>query len=81
MDPTVDEVQAYITEKGYHISAEKFIDHYQSNGWMVGKTKMKDWKAAVRNWERNYKEQPSRGKSWLEVADELERLTSETDNE
>ena len=50
--PTVEEVAEYIREKGYHIDAEAFIDHYNSNGWKVGKTPMKDWKATVRNWER-----------------------------
>ena len=73
--PTVEEVQAYITEKGYHISAEKFVDYYTANGWMVGKAKMKDWKAAVRNWERNLKETVPKntGVSWLEVEAEMER--------
>jgi hypothetical protein len=50
--PTVEEVAAYIKEKDFRINAEAFIDHYESNGWLVGKAKMKDWKAAVRNWER-----------------------------
>ena len=50
--PTVEEVAAYIREKGYRINAEQFIDYYESNGWMVGKSHMKDWKATVRNWER-----------------------------
>ena len=54
--PTVDEVRAYCNERKNNIDPEAFIDHYDSNGWMVGKTKMKDWKAAVRNWERNRKE-------------------------
>ena len=73
--PTIEEVQAYITEKGYHISAEKFVDYYTANGWMVGKAKMKDWKAAVRNWERNLKETVPKntGVSWLEVEAEMER--------
>ena len=35
------------------VDAEKFIDYYTSNGWKVGKNSMKDWKAAVRTWERN----------------------------
>ena len=35
------------------MDAERFVDYYTSNGWMVGKNKMKDWKAAVRTWERN----------------------------
>lgn len=54
--PTVDEVQAYITENNFIVDAQKFIDYYESNGWIVGKTKMKDWKAAVRGWERREQE-------------------------
>lgn len=50
--PTLSEVQAYVDEKGYHIDAESFIDFYEAKGWMVGKNKMKDWKAAVRTWEK-----------------------------
>ena len=50
--PTVEEVAAYIRENGYRINAEAFIDYYESNGWLVGKNRMKDWKATVRNWER-----------------------------
>ena len=50
--PTVDEVQAYITQQGYHVDAQRFVDYYTSNGWMVGKNRMKEWKAAVRTWER-----------------------------
>lgn len=48
--PTVEEVQNYCREKGYAIDPERFVDYYTSNGWMVGKSKMKDWKAAVRTW-------------------------------
>lgn len=51
--PTVDEVAAYCAERQNGIDAEQFVDHYTSNGWQVGKSKMKDWKAAVRTWERN----------------------------
>lgn len=51
--PTVGEVSAYINDKGYHVDAEQFVDFYASKGWMVGKNKMKDWKACVRTWERN----------------------------
>ncbi len=53
--PTVDEVRAYCKERGNNVDAERFVDFYTSKGWMVGKTKMKDWKAAVRNWERDEK--------------------------
>ena len=51
--PTFDEVQAYCLERKNSVNAQKFIDHYTSNGWMVGKNKMKDWKAAIRTWEHN----------------------------
>lgn len=53
--PSVDEVKAYITEKGYSIDAEAFVDYYTSKGWVVGKSPMKDWKAAVRTWNNNNK--------------------------
>ena len=48
--PSLEEVKAYIEEKGYSIDAERFINYYESNGWMVGRNKMKNWKAAVSNW-------------------------------
>ena len=62
--PTVDEVRAYCQESGYNVIPERFVDHYASNGWMVGKNKMKDWKATVRNWSRgnDEKQSPSRPK-------------------
>ena len=50
--PTVQEVQAYCAEKGYRVDAERFVDYYTSNGWMVGRNHMKDWRAAVRTWVR-----------------------------
>ena len=53
IQPTIDEVRAYCTERGNKVDPQRFIDHYTSNGWMVGKNKMKDWKAAVRTWERS----------------------------
>lgn len=49
--PTREEVEAYAREKGYNgFPVDRFMAHYESNGWMVGKTKMKNWKAAVTNW-------------------------------
>lgn len=48
--PTVEEVAAYCSEKGFSIDPQRFVDYYQSNGWRVGKNPMKDWRAAVRNW-------------------------------
>lgn len=51
--PTVDEVRAYCAERRNNIDAEQFVDYYAARGWFAGKQKMKDWKAAVRTWERN----------------------------
>lgn len=51
--PSREEVQSYIDEKGYSVDADRFIDYYTANGWKVGKNPMKDWKATIRNWERN----------------------------
>mgnify|MGYP003636264528 CR=1 FL=1 len=55
--PTSAEVMDYMYEKGVNSSTEpeKFIDFYESKGWVVGKVKMKSWKAAVRNWLKGYK--------------------------
>lgn len=54
--PSVEEVDAYVKEKGYHIDAQKFVNYYESKGWVVGKSPMKDWKAACRTWENTWKE-------------------------
>lgn len=51
--PSLEEVQAYCKERNNTVDAERFINYYTSNGWMVGKNKMKDWKSAVRTWEKN----------------------------
>ena len=50
--PTVDEVRSYCEERKNNVDAEKFVDFYESKGWMVGKSKMKDWRASVRTWEK-----------------------------
>ena len=50
--PSLQEVKNYISEKGYTVDAQRFIDFYEAKGWMIGKNKMKDWRAAVRTWMR-----------------------------
>ena len=57
--PTIEEIRDYILEKGYSFDAERFFDFYESKGWFVGKNKMKDWKAAIRNWAKGEKERRS----------------------
>ena len=52
--PTIEEVRAYFEERGFKSDPMHFYDHFESNGWKVsGKSAMRDWKAAARNWERN----------------------------
>ena len=50
--PTLDDVLAYVRERGSDVDPQRFLDFYASKGWMVGKNPMKDWKAAVRTWEK-----------------------------
>jgi hypothetical protein len=56
--PSLDEVRSYCQERQNNVDAERFIDYYESNGWKVGKNPMKDWKAAVRTWERRSYNEP-----------------------
>lgn len=62
--PTLEDVKEYCEERNNGIDAETFINFYESKGWMVGKNKMKDWKACVRTWEKSrntkvvYQEKP-----------------------
>lgn len=51
--PTIEEVTEYCLERNRGVDPERFYNYYESNGWRVGKNKMKDWRAAVRTWERN----------------------------
>lgn len=51
--PCAGDIEEYCTQNGYKINAETFVDFYTSKGWLVGKSKMKDWKSAVRNWNRS----------------------------
>jgi len=65
--PTVEQVKAYCEERGNGLDAERFVDWYESRGWLVGTNKMKSWKATVRTWEGRRKEQLAKEKpaaSW-----------------
>lgn len=54
--PTPEDVREYCREKGLNVDADRFVDFYESKNWYVGKNKMKDWKAAVRNWARSQRQ-------------------------
>ena len=56
--PTISEVEVYCLERKNNIEAESFINFYDSKGWMVGKNKMKDWRACIRTWEMREKKKP-----------------------
>ena len=56
--PTVEEVKAYCVERKNNVNADKFIDFYESKGWLIGKNPMKDWRACVRTWEKGGNSSP-----------------------
>lgn len=51
--PSLEEVSCYCQERNNTVDPQRFIDHYTANGWRVGKNPMRDWKAAIRTWEKN----------------------------
>jgi hypothetical protein len=51
--PTIEQIKDYMKELGMNDISERWMSHYESNGWLVGKNKMKDWKASVRTWKLN----------------------------
>ena len=72
--PTLEEVKEYCWERNNGIDAQSFIDFYSSKGWMIGKNKMKDWKAAVRTWEqRNNRPAPTTSQGFFKVDDDFFR--------
>ena len=57
-NPSIDQIKSYCKDRNNNIDAEAFIDFYESKDWKIGKNKMKDWKAAVRTWERRETKKP-----------------------
>ena len=62
--PTVDEVDAYCKERKNAVDAETFVDFYSAKGWRVGSQPMRDWKAAVRTWEKREAQTPQKPQKW-----------------
>jgi hypothetical protein len=81
LPPSKQEVWAYMFEigKGSELEAEKFVDFYQSKGWVVGKTKMKDWKASVRNWTKS--QQPMKPMKQVGTVEQISQAAMEFINE
>lgn len=69
--PTVAEIEAYCFTRNNNISAQQFFDFYESKGWKVGNSPMKDWKAAVRTWESRPSSSPRGHPGGMAVHDEL----------
>ena len=60
--PTLEEIRAYCISRGNNVDPEQFYNFYESKGWMIGKSKMKNWMAAVHTWEKREKETPQRNR-------------------
>ncbi len=58
--PSIDEIRQYCISRNNRVDPDQFFNFYESKGWVVGKTPMKDWRAAVRTWEKREKEVPQR---------------------
>lgn len=73
--PTLEDVQKYCQERKNNVDATRFWNFYESKGWLVGKNKMKDWKAAVRTWEQEDKQKSTVSKPQRQ-SDHTERVYS-----
>lgn len=67
--PSVEEVRVYCAERKNSVDPERFVDFYASKGWLVGKSRMKDWRAAVRSWERSDSQQKMTNKDKIRSYD------------
>ena len=63
--PSLEEIRQYCISRGNQVDPEQFFNFYESKGWIIGKSPMKDWRAAVRTWEKREKEVPQRKRSPL----------------
>lgn len=70
--PKVDEIKAYCDERGNDIDAQAFYDFYESKGWKVGTTPMKDWKACVRTWEHKDGFKPKKATKEAEITNSVD---------
>lgn len=76
--PTLSQITQYCLERNNNVNAEQFYDYYESNGWKVGKNSMKDWKAAVRTWEKNnYNRKPVNKNSKEDAINVVKELMDE----
>lgn len=71
--PTIEEIKDYCNERNNNVNPVKFYDFYESKGWMIGKNKMKDWKASIRTWEKSETKKVSGGNMFLDMLEEERR--------
>lgn len=71
--PSIEEVSAYCQLRKNTIDPEAFIAHYESKGWMIGKNRMKDWKAAIVTWEKNNRQQAKPTEKGAETCQPMSR--------
>ncbi len=64
--PSLEEVCAYCAQRGKLVDPQHFLDFYEAKGWMIGKNRMKDWKAAIRSWEQRGEQSPSPRKQTMQ---------------
>jgi len=77
--PSVDEINTYCRERKNSINAQQFFDHYESNGWKVGKNPMKNWQAAVRTWEQRENQGSNNGQNQSNNQSRSGRVNSKLD--
>ena len=75
--PTVEEIRAYIFEKGYTFDAETFFAFYESNGWKVGRNPMKNWKMACTTWSKNRNNNNNNNYGRETITDKIRRTVEE----
>ena len=80
--PTLEEVESYCKERNNNVDPERFIDFYESKGWVVGKTPMKDWKACVRTWEsKQVESKKTKTPKWFDNQNEIKETSKEEKEE
>lgn len=72
--PTVQQVEEYCKERNNNIDAEYFINYYDAKGWMIGKNKVKDWKACIRTWEQRNKKDIDKNKYDAETERQIAKV-------
>lgn len=78
--PTAEDVEAYAASIGFQLKGSYFVDYYESKGWVVGHSKMKNWKAAVRTWKANRDSEPPKdgqNKNQIRSAEETRKIIKE----